>query len=438
MADRAPLEDDAGYDTLVIPRRGLKALSGIDGLTGGPLSPLARLQSPAGAADAGALIAAWEALDDTWRWAVPALLGPQRTIALVLGDGNTNLIGQYLFPDAEAYGPGFHVDMGREAVSLTGPLSLGMLRVGFYSHLALEEVEELSPFRTELAADHFWPLMACLDTYRAAALERRLHRAGGAPPGVGFAEIEKAWVDGTSSVNPGWAVSLFSLLVPDRVPRDLPERLPRLLPEMTRQGHLKEAVSPGAGGVLYSFSESLSSLLWGLTSVLNFGLITQRLAQPRSAEVTILGGWRTPGGVWMADLSDMDSGLVSLALTGPALADDIIDAILGNDTLAPPWEEFAMETPYERDVLVSRLRETVAAAPERALASHGFCTHCGRQLLEGVRFCRECGAEVEIPEAAVAAAMRPVCPGCGLQLRPGARFCRMCGKPQQGQLTGER
>jgi hypothetical protein len=418
-----------------MPRRALKALSGLEGLTGGPLSPLARMQSPAGAADAGALIATWETLDDTWRWAVPALVDPRRTIALVMGDGNTNVIGQYLFPDAEAYGPGFHVDVGEEAVSLTGPLSLGLLQVGLYSRLALEDVAELEPFRVDLAADHFWVLMACLDAYRAAALERRLLRAGGAPPGVGPAEIAKAWTDGTSLVNPGWVVSLFSLLVPDQVPRDLAAKLPRLLRETSLLGHLQEIAGPGAGGTLYALPEALSPLLWGPTTAFSFGLVLQRLVQPQTAESTILGGWRTLGGIWLADLSDMENSGVTLILAGPILASEIIDDVLGDDSLSPPWEEFAMDTPYARDALISRLRAIPegrepgttggeVATEDEEIESRAYCTACGNPLGEGLAFCNKCGKPVGGARLGQAS-----CTACGNPLGEGLAFCNKCGKP---------
>ncbi len=429
MADITPREDDAGYETLQISRQALKALPRIEGLQSGPLSPLARMQSPAGSADAEALIAAWEPLDDTWKWAVPALLDPHRIIALVMGDGNTSVIGQYLFPDADAYGPGFNVNVGEESVRLTGPLSLGLLHVGLYAGLVLEDVTEVEPFRVDLAADHFWVLMACLDAYRAVALALRLQRSGGEPRGVRIAGIAKSWSDGISSFNPGWAVSLFSLLVPDQVPRDLPERLPRLLPEMNRKGHLQEFADPG--GTLYTPPEALSPLLWGPTTAFSFGLATQRLAEPLTAESTVLGGWRTPGGVWLADLSDMKNGKVSLALTGPTLAEEIIDEILGDDSLAPPWEEFTMDTPYTRDVLAPRLR-AIPAADEHAAAgvssSPGSCARCGEPLREGARFCRGCGSELPAAETVVADVRLIFCPGCGNRLREGARFCRECGR----------
>lgn len=415
-------KDAAGYGILNLSRRALKALSSIEGLSGGALSPLARMQAPEGAADARSLVAAWEPLDDTWKWAVPALIDPHHTIALVLGDGNTNAVGQYLFPDAEAYGPGFHLDVGGESASLTGPVSLGILQVGIYSHLAFEEVVELEPFRADLSPDHFWVLAACLDAFRAAILERRIQRVGGAPAGVGPTEISKAWTDGISIINPGWVVSLFSLLVPASVPRDLPQRLPDLLKQMSRQGLLQELKGP-----VYAFPESLSPLLWGPTMTLNFGLVRQRLAQPELVESTILGGWRMPGGIWLADLSDIENSGVSLVLGGPTLATEIIDDLLGDDSLAPSWDAFSLETSYSRDVIVSQLsqlshrEESVASASGTSIGETEklTCSACGKELKADLNFCNACGTPVP---------QRGFCNWCGNRLLQGARFCRKCGK----------
>ncbi|NPV60951.1 MAG: zinc ribbon domain-containing protein [Actinobacteria bacterium] len=437
--DIAPREASAEYETLELPRRALKALSGLEGLAAGPLSPLGRMEAPAGEADAGALISAWEKLEGAWRWAVPALLDPHRTVALVMGDGNTNLVGQYLFPDAEALGPGFHVSVGKEALTLAGPLSLWHLGATLYSHLTLEEVAEVEPLRLEPSADHFWALMACLDAYRAVALARRLRRIGGGPAGVSAEDAARMWSEGLSFPNPGWAVSLFSLLAPEEVPHDLPERLPRLLEEMARQGQLKAAGD--AGSPLYALPEALSPLLWGPTTALNFGLVTQRLTADGSAELTVIGGWRTPGGVWMTDLSELRSGKAALALVGPTLATTIIDNLIGEGYLAPAWEEFAMDTPYTRDALVSRLREMEAAgaaaaavmgAPETESPSPGFCPACGHPLRAGARFCKGCGAEVATAGLHPAAAVEsPRCPHCGSALAEGMAFCNKCGRPLQ-------
>lgn len=407
MLDVTPHKGPAGHGKYGISLQALKALSDIEGLPGGPLSPLSRMQLPQGPARVDELIAAWENLEGEWTWSVPALLDPHYTLAFLCGDGNVNVLGQYVFPDAEAYGPGFEVTVEGERLELTGPLGLGELVVGLHSRLALEEAAEPARFRMELAADHFRALMACLDAHRYLALGRRLLRVGGAVSAVGLNDILEAWADGTSTLNPGWAVSLLQLLAPAAAPVDLAKALPRLLGEMSRAGYLREETGTESGHTLYAFAESLEALSWGLAGALHFGLAVRRLRQPQAAEVTIMGGWRTPGGIWIFDLSDAEESGVTLAFVGPWIASDLIDDAIGDDSLAPTWEEFAMETPYARDAVVSRLRRrrdeemgAAAATGGGAVpASPSFCTRCGTPLREGMLFCENCGTPVRRPSA---------------------------------------
>ena len=51
------------------------------------------------------------------------------------------------------------------------------------------------------------------------------------------------------------------------------------------------------------------------------------------------------------------------------------------------------------------------------------CTNCGKELIEGAKFCLECGTKVVIPIE------NPVltCSGCGKELVAGAKFCLECG-----------
>jgi class 3 adenylate cyclase/tetratricopeptide (TPR) repeat protein len=46
------------------------------------------------------------------------------------------------------------------------------------------------------------------------------------------------------------------------------------------------------------------------------------------------------------------------------------------------------------------------------------CPKCQLENREGVRFCEECGAKMEL-----------VCPGCGASIPPGKKFCGECGHP---------
>ena len=59
------------------------------------------------------------------------------------------------------------------------------------------------------------------------------------------------------------------------------------------------------------------------------------------------------------------------------------------------------------------------------------CPKCGIENREGVRFCEECGAKLEM-----------ICPGCGATIPPGKKFSGECGhalsaasKPTPKDLT---
>ncbi|MBN2393558.1 MAG: zinc ribbon domain-containing protein [Anaerolineae bacterium] len=50
------------------------------------------------------------------------------------------------------------------------------------------------------------------------------------------------------------------------------------------------------------------------------------------------------------------------------------------------------------------------------------CSHCGKPLRVGARFCPACGAaQSQSPEL--------LCPHCKAVTRPGAKFCSVCGQP---------
>jgi hypothetical protein len=42
---------------------------------------------------------------------------------MLFGDGDTSLIGQYLWPDADVPGPGIRAVVDKDAIHLAGPLS---------------------------------------------------------------------------------------------------------------------------------------------------------------------------------------------------------------------------------------------------------------------------------------------------------------------------
>lgn len=68
-----------------------------------------------------------------------------------------------------------------------------------------------------------------------------------------------------------------------------------------------------------------------------------------------------------------------------------------------------------------------------------FCTNCGHQLVDGAKFCFECGAKVHAPAMAHAEQRKSVydgeihkCPNCGEILNAYESVCGTCGYERRG------
>lgn len=61
------------------------------------------------------------------------------------------------------------------------------------------------------------------------------------------------------------------------------------------------------------------------------------------------------------------------------------------------------------------------------------CAKCGKNLMEGAKFCLECGAKVEAPAPAAPGMVK--CPACG-ETVPGGKFCLKCGAPLVPKCPG--
>lgn len=75
------------------------------------------------------------------------------------------------------------------------------------------------------------------------------------------------------------------------------------------------------------------------------------------------------------------------------------------------------------DQISGILMEPIPEPPKMPAASAGTCASCGAPLMEGARFCEECGAPVD----AEPAPQTRFCPVCGAQLGANAKFCGKCG-----------
>ena len=411
-----------------IPRRALKTLVDLEGLQLNPLSPLARVKFPAGEAQREEMIAQVESMGGPWEWAVPALVDPGRTIALLFADEDRALVGQYLFPDPDGSGPGFKAGVTADGLELSGPWTMGDIRMALLDPLSPDIIAESPPARLDLTRPQFWALAAFVDAYRTSRLARNILRLGGRPEGLSASEVAEAWRNGIAIRNPAWSVSMLSLLVPDEYPRGFEGEIPGILADLLRADLLRE-VSGESGGSHCAPCGDLERLCLELsTSHAVFGLVLRRLQGPRRVEMSTIYGWRSAEGIWLVDLGGAGEGEASILQVGPYLFTEFIAGLLkaGREETAPA--AFRMETPYARDRVLAMLRESAAAK-----TTEGTCPHCGAGLAAEARFCRSCGKRLgaagEVKAREAETPPRPsYCSRCGQRLPTGAKFCRECGR----------
>jgi hypothetical protein len=358
-----------GAREITLSRRALKTLGELSGLGCGALSPLARIAPPDAPSDRTALLDVLSSLEGPLTSLVPALIDPHRTVTLLLGDGATSLMGRYLWPDADGRGPGFRAVVGSDAVHFSGPLSSDEVWLSCLDVMSANGMAEAEPLQMTFDLDQFWATLTLLDAYRMALLRRRLSRQAGDPAGVSSAGLAEAWKAGLSAIDPGWSVSLFALLRPDLVPEGFETRVSDVIGRMDASGIL--TMLPGDPGDplgdVYIFGEGLGRLCQAtIQGAMQIGLSVERLLAANEIELTTLGGWRTPGGFWLADLSLVPirgTGTVTVTLLGRSPLAALIEGAVGGGagvdadggseaTPAPA----APDGPYTRDALIDALR----------------------------------------------------------------------------------
>jgi hypothetical protein len=361
---------------VALSRAALKTLGETPGLGCGPLSPLARISPPDGPADRSALLAGLTSLDGPLVALVPALLDPHCTITLLFGDGGTARIGQYLWPEASGQGPGFRIAVEAEELRCSGPLSAEQVWLSCLDLLSVNSLAEVSPLQMIMDLEQFWAMLTLLDAYRMALLRRRLDRQSGDPAGVSSAGLAEAWQTGLAVLDPGWSVSLFALLRPDLIPERFVERVAEAVERMETAGLLtKLPGEPGDPlGDVYLFGEGLERLCQAvLAGARHVGLSVERLRAVNEIELTSFGGWRTPGGFWLADLSAIPlrgSGTVKVTLLGGPAVSALIESTLGVRPDLGAEENTPARTltngPYARQTLIEALPAlpTETASPQ--------------------------------------------------------------------------
>ena len=72
-----------------------------------------------------------------------------------------------------------------------------------------------------------------------------------------------------------------------------------------------------------------------------------------------------------------------------------------------------------------------------------FCKYCGQENSENMKFCKNCGAQLETSQTVEPPGQQPpgaggVCHSCGQPVQPGVKFCRNCGTRIQQDKTQSR
>jgi len=381
---------------LSLSRAALKALGELPDIIAGPLSPLARIQTPPESADKAGLIAALEGMGDPWRSAVPALIDPGVTIMVMVGDAIRSLMGQYLLADASGAQPGFRLNLDGPLLSLSGPVTLDEVQLSLLDALSLSGVAKATPARLNLTADQFWALVALVDAYMTAAARRRVDRQAGPPPGFRAGEIAAAWRAGLAGADPSWSVTLFSLLNPDAVPAGFEERLPAVMKEMADSGLLGILEGPAGAAVddIYVPGIELDALCRSLAlGATNFGLVYQYRASAARVEASILGGWRTGRGIWIADISSLPGGSVDLSVCDTRLFLKLMEQVFqspGGQSAEP-----VVPGGYSLEMIMGLLQgqEPPVTAASPGTRKPSFCPACGKGLQSGAVFCVYCGSK---------------------------------------------
>lgn len=410
-----PEQQSSTISDLTLSRIALKALGELPGLAAGPLSPLARVEAPAGAADRAALVTVLEGISGSWKMAVPALIDPGMTVMLIFGDSDMTLMGQYLWSDPYGGGPGFRLELDGDDLHLTGPITIDDVRRRVQESLSLAGIAATDTLRMALNNDQLLVLAALVDAYNAAAARRRLSRIPGPPPGFLASEVMAAWQAGITNTDPSWSVSLFSLLNPEAVPRGFEQRIPAVMKKMADAG-LLAILEDQAGKTpddIYVMGVELELLCRSLSgSVTNFGLVVQRRLSADRVEATILGGWRTGGGIWVADLSALPDGNAELSLFDSSLFTELLEKVLGN-AAGGAADATGTATANTLDSILAQLK---GGGPQEGAGASGsqtgandittqsgqepapgkkqpaFCTKCGKPVQAGAAFCVYCGA----------------------------------------------
>ena len=315
-----------------------------------------------------------------------AVLGTRQEIG-VLGLYAANPAGPYVAL-SEALGTGeYLITPGRAFSDLSNAVTEQVL---------LGPMEASMSFGAEFDAGEFAVLSAVLDWRTRTLLQATLDRDPS--PDVQFTARE-AWemlVEGASSDDPAWAVTLFMSLVPQVEINISEDKVEAALGRLSEAGLVSAAGERG-----WRFSELLESLAESLQPFGSYAAVhLEAWDGDEPIEASHLAFVRGPFAL-----------VVIRPMTEGGLHTVTVDAIT--------------------DIELADLLTDLAATPSVAgtATAAPVCPHCGAQVERDQKFCAKCGED--LGNVGLAGATR--CPSCGadVDLNEGA-FCSQCGAPVAG------
>lgn len=135
---------------------------------------------------------------------------------------------------------------------------------------------------------------------------------------------------------------------------------------------------------------------------------------------------------YVEKIEDLGRSIEELQQQALQQKETLWDAFWGMEELpeVPGMEELFSDIRQVREALADKNRELEALNEEYLYMKEHSCVHCGTQLVEGAKFCHNCGRPVQKePEPPVQENPdeQKFCKVCGCMLKPNARFCANCG-----------
>jgi DNA-directed RNA polymerase subunit RPC12/RpoP len=280
---------------------------------------------------------------------------------------------------------------GRDEYLITPGRAFGDLSNAVTEQMLLGPMEVSMSFGAEFDPGEFASLSAALDWRTRTLLQATLERHPS--PNVEFSAREalEMLVEGASSDDPAWAVTLFQSLIP---------QVDFALAEADVESALRRLAESGfvttAGEQGWRFSELLESLAESL--------------QPFGTYAAVhLEAWKGDEPIEASHLAFV-RGPFALVVIRPTQdgrrRSVMVDAIT--------------------DIELADLLMDLAALPPASGSgtAEAVCPHCGAAVEDDQRFCAQCGGSLEgaTPSQAI------VCPSCGAVVDPGeGQYCAQCG-----------